>query len=403
MSSGLLDLLLLLVLTAYAVGGWRQGLLTSLLSIVGFVAGGALGFWLMPPVLNAWPSLAPDPRLAAVLAVVVVFVLASVGQALGVALGAPLRTALRGKVARWVDSLFGAVVVVATTAVFIWLLAGLLRPATPPAFAKALGQSTVLKAINAVVPPETATVVARVESALDEGGFPRVFDGLRAEPITPVAPPPSGVAATAAIKAAAGSVVKITGASMACQQSQEGSGWVLSSHRVVTNAHVVAGLTQVSVRVGGTGPAHLGSVVVFDPERDLAVIDVPDLDARPLVQGGVAVSGDVGAVAGFPLDGPYSVIPARVRTQLTATGADIYGQPGVDRQIYSLYATVKPGNSGGPLLDDQGRVIGVVFARSMEDANTGYALTLAEARPVLDLGLRAATPVATGSCIKSAP
>ncbi|MFV0464335.1 MAG: MarP family serine protease [Nostocoides sp.] len=399
MSSGLLDLLLVLLLGAYAVGGFRQGLLTSLLSIIGFFLGGALGLWLVPKVLLSWPALTQDSRLSAAVAVLFIFLLASVGQAIGISLGTPLRSGLVGRTSRGIDSALGAVALVMATGLFIWLGAGLVRPVSPPVIAKAMGQSRVLAVIDAVVPPSTSTVAAGVESLLDRGGFPRVFEGLQAEPITPVEPPPSGIGATAPVRAAAASIVKITGTSLACAQAQEGSGWVLADQRVVTNAHVVAGLSQVTVRVGGRGMGVMGTVVVFDPERDLAVIDVPDLHAPALDQAGTGAAGQAGAVAGFPLDGPYAVVPARIRSQLSATGADIYGNSGIKRQIYSLYATVKPGNSGGPLLDAQGRVLGVVFARSLDDANTGYALTLAEARPVLQEGLIASTPVATGRCI----
>jgi len=129
------------------------------------------------------------------------------------------------------------------------------------------------------------------------------------------------------------------------------------------------------------------------------VLSVPGLSLPPLQLGGEVRRGESAAVPGFPLDGPYRVVSARVRAQLDARGLDIYGRERVVREIYSLATTVQPGNSGGPLLDPQGRVVGVIFAKSLEDDTTGYALTLAEAKPVLDAAADAQSEVDTGACV----
>jgi S1-C subfamily serine protease len=167
----------------------------------------------------------------------------------------------------------------------------------------------------------------------------------------------------------------------------------------VTNAHVVAGTTFENVRIQGLGRSYDAHVVIFDPKRDLAVLSVPGLPAPASTQGASLKRSGGAVVAGFPLNGPYELDSARVRDILTATGADIYGSPGVVRQVYSLYARVQPGNSGGPLLSPSGQVVGIVFARSLDDTNTGYALTLDEARPVLDAAKRSSSPVSTGGCV----
>ena len=197
---------------------------------------------------------------------------------------------------------------------------------------------------------------------------------------------------------AATSIVKITGVAASCNRGQEGSGWVVAPERVVTNAHVVAGTSSDHVRIQGTGRSYDASVVVFDPQRDLAVLSVPGLPAPALTQGPNLKRSDSAIVAGFPLDGPYRLDPARVRDTLTATGADIYGNPGAVREVYSLFARVEPGNSGGPLLSVSGEVVGIVFAKSLDDDQTGYALTLDEARPVLEAAGSAFSPVSTGGC-----
>lgn len=174
-----------------------------------------------------------------------------------------------------------------------------------------------------------------------------------------------------------------------------GSGWVEASGVVVTNAHVVAGSSSVEV-VSQDDRSYQASVVAFDPDRDVAVLRVPGLGAPALRMGGTMAAGDPAVVAGFPGGGPYTVGGARIRGELTAAGTDIYQHDAVIRDVYSLRAIVRPGNSGGPLFDDRGDVVGMVFARSTTDADTGYALTLGEVRPVLSTA--GPTPVATGVC-----
>jgi S1-C subfamily serine protease len=225
-----------------------------------------------------------------------------------------------------------------------------------------------------------------------------VFEGFGAERILPVAPPDPKALDTRGVRAAAGSIVKITGEARACNRSQEGTGWVLARERVVTNAHVVAAVRDPQVRIGGEGRRYAARVVVFDPVRDLAVLAVPGLPAPPLRLGQDLGRGDAAVVAGFPLDGPYRLDSARVREVVTARGEDIYGRRPSTRQVYSLYATVQPGNSGGPLLSASGEVVGVIFAKSLDDDSTGYALTLSESEPVLRKGRTAGEPVSVGAC-----
>lgn len=167
---------------------------------------------------------------------------------------------------------------------------------------------------------------------------------------------------------------------------------------MVTNAHVVAGMPAPQVQVGGVGDFLPASVVAFDSQRDLAVLDVPDLVAPALPVTVDAAAGDAVAVLGFPNDGDYDVQPGRVRDVLTAVGDDIYGNSGTARQVYSVFATVRPGNSGGPLVSVEGEVVGVVFARSVTDSSTGYALTTAELNPMLELAAGASAPVDVGAC-----
>jgi len=393
-----LDLVLAIVLVSYGVIGHRYGLVVSVMSLIGFLSGGALGMWLLPELLRYWASVDNSAVLRTVTLVLGVFVLASLGQAIAVGIGSGLRPGVRDQPARFIDSALGAVATIVAASVLVWFIAGAVRGGAQAPLARAIGSSRVLQTIDRFVPSQTARLFAGFRSMLDREGFPRVFEGVRAEPIAPIATPDGGLASGAGVARAAGSIVKITGSAASCNRDLEGSGWVVGSERVVTNAHVVAGTTSERVRIQGTGRSYVARVVVFDPQRDLAILSVPGLPAPASTQGPALKRAAGAVVAGFPLDGPYRLDAARVRDVLRATGADIYGNPGAVREVYSLYARVQPGNSGGPLLSPSGEVVGIVFAKSLDDDNTGYALTLAEARPVLDAAGGAFSPVSTGGC-----
>lgn len=193
--------------------------------------------------------------------------------------------------------------------------------------------------------------------------------------------------------------MKIEGASG--DQGREGSGFVYASEHVMTNAHVVAGIDDPTVRIGGVGRSFQSRVVLFDPEKDVAVLYVPGLSAPVLGFDDDASRGDSAVVAGYPQDGDLNLQAATVANRVKATGRNIYNDRIVTREIYSIRSTVRPGNSGGPLLTTDGRVYGVVFARSTSDDETGYVLTAAE---VADDAARAATatrPVDTGNLVTS--
>jgi len=393
-----IDLLLAVVLVAYGISGFRQGLLVSVMSLMGFLGGGALGMWLLPRVLSRWLTLGETDLRRIVVLVVGVIVLASLGQALFVAVGTRIRRRVTARPARWADALLGVVASVVAVCLLVWVIAGALRGGPSPSLSRAIGQSRIVAAIDEVVPASSGRVFTGFRNLLDAEGFPRVFEGFGAERIRPVAPPDPKALDTPGVRAAAASIVKITGDARTCNRSQEGTGWVLARERVVTNAHVVAAVRDPQVRIGGEGRRYAARVVVFDPVRDLAVLAVPGLPAPPLRLGEDLGRGDAAVVAGFPLDGPYRLDSARVREVVTARGEDIYGKRPSTRQVYSLYATVQPGNSGGPLLSASGQVVGVIFAKSLDDDSTGYALTLDESEPVLRKGRTASDPVAVGAC-----
>jgi S1-C subfamily serine protease len=398
MANGL-DVVLAAVLVSYAFVGYRHGLVVSVMSLVGFLAGGAAGMWLLPQLLRHWVTVDNNVVWRTLVLVLGVFMVAALGQSIAVGVGYRVRRGLRDKPGRIADAALGAVATVLAVSVLVWFLAGAVRGGAQTPLARAIGTSRIISTIDRFVPPQTGRLFAGFQTVLDREGFPRVFEGVRAEPIAPMAPPNTKMAIGAGVARAASSIVKITGVASSCNREQEGSGWVVAPERVVTNAHVVAGTTSEHVRIQGVGRSYDAEVVVFDAKRDLAVLSVPGLPAPASVMGTSLRRSGAAIVAGFPLNGPYRLDPARVRGVITARGNDIYGSPGAIRQVYSLYARVQPGNSGGPLLSPGGAVVGMVFAWSLDDDTTGYALTLDEARPVLDAAKTSFATVSTGGCV----
>lgn len=392
----MIDIILLLLMAAYTVSGYRQGFLISASSLVGFLGCGALGMWLLPDILGGWLQGPSDLRSSLIL-VGGVLICAALGQGVFGALGARLKNRVRFAPAHMVDAALGAVASLVAICLLTWFVAGAVRGVAGPV-SRQIGRSHIVAALDDVIPSRAAELFTGFRSLLDRGGFPKVFESLGPERILPIDPPDGAVAQSKAVRDAARSIVKVTGIARSCSRSQEGSGWVVAPEKVVTNAHVVAGERSQVVRIGGTGTAYDAHVVLFDPKRDIAVLDVPGLPAPPLKLGPDVGRGTSAVVAGFPENGPYTVGAARVRQVIEATGNDIYDRPGIERQVYSLYARVRPGNSGGPLLGTDGKVIGIVFATSLDDPNTGYALTMHEAAPILEQAPGANTPVRTGGC-----
>ena len=397
-SSDVLDVLLLVLLLAQLVAGFREGLLVGLAGLVGLVGGAAVGVAVLPRVVADW-----DTGVERTLVVVIgTIALALVGRLLLGIAGLRLRSRVQWRPVRAADAVLGGLAGLLSTLLVVWVVAGAARSAPLPSVVQAVTGSRVVGAVDAVVPDRASGVLAGFWSAARANGFPRVFDGLEAEPIREVEAPASSVPDSPGLLAAQPSVVKVTGVADSCRRGLEGSGFVVDrtggSARVVTNAHVVAGVTDPLVQPQGVGRQYPATVVAYDPRLDLAVLDVPGLEAEPLPRSGELQRGDAAIVAGFPLDGPYQLATARVRQVLPAQGRDIYDSETVVRDVYSVYAQVQPGNSGGPLLTEDGQVAGVVFAKSLDDEFTGYAITPQGLDAVLAEAGESTAAVSTQGC-----
>jgi S1-C subfamily serine protease len=388
-----LDIALIVVCLGFGLSGYRQGFVIGVLSFAGFIGGGALGAKYANG-LHSRLHLSIDPALFGLL-VVVVF--AVVGQLIATVIGASLRRELTWRPLRTLDSLAGGVVSAVAVLLVAWLVGTALAHSSPAGVSRQVRDSRVLHDVDRLMPSAARTWFGSFRRLLDQDGLPEVFGGIGPDNIVAVAPPNPKLARSRAVRVAEPEVVKITGVADSCSRTLEGSGFVFATDRVMTNAHVVAGVTAPTVQTTDGRTLH-ARVVLYDPQRDIAVLLVPGLDGSPLQFSGPITRGQSAIVVGFPENGPFTAVAARVRSVQNARGPDIYQNRQVTRQIYALYSVVRPGNSGGPLLTPRGRVAGVVFAAAVDNAHTGYALSASEVAPDAARGSSATAPVSTQSC-----
>jgi S1-C subfamily serine protease len=381
-----LDVVLLALLGLSAWGGYRRGAVLQVAGLAGLAAGFVIGVWLAPHVAGFVRS---DLAKAAV-ALGTIVVLGAFGDAVASFFGLKLRRRTRGTRFRAVDAVGGSALSAVALVLTIWFLGINLAGGPFPSVAEALQRSTVVRAVDAALPPPPA-LGTQVDNVLELIGFPDVFSGLPPLPAEPVTPPAEGLAARAA-RDARGSVVLITGP--ACDRILQGTGFTVADDLVLTNAHVVAG---GSPRVEWNELTFDAVPVLVDRNLDAAILRVDGLDAPALrLLPREVPRGAGGAVVGFP-HGRYAELPAAVRRALDAVGRDIDGDDEVRRRIYELQATVQPGNSGGPFALPGGRVAGMVFGASVADDAVSYAIASPQLIPLVARAVSAG-PVDTGRC-----
>ena len=390
-----LDLIIIVISIAYGIGGFRSGAVVGVFSLVGFFGGAAIGAQLAQPL----GSRVADGRAQVPVAIVSVLVLATVGQLVGVYLAGHVKQLVPAW-GRPVDAGVGAVLGVLSVLLVAWMVAVPLATSPYPTLAAEAGHSRIVRAVNSEVPDDVRGLYSSLRGFLNQSGFPPVLGDLPSTSVVAVAAPPTQLspAVQARVRAAQRSTFKILGQAPECDRGIEGSGFVYAPHRILTNAHVVAGTRSVRVDEGG-GKTVPAKVVYFDPNRDVAVLDVPSLDAPTLrFTATPGRTGDPATVLGYPENGPFTVRSARIRSQTTVRGSNIYGDGTITRSIYSIRSVVRSGNSGGPLLADDGTVLGIVFATALDSSDTGFVLTDAEISAGASAGRTAGTAVDTGDC-----
>jgi S1-C subfamily serine protease len=388
-----IDVLLLVLMVVFAISGYRQGFVIGILSFVGFCTGALIGLQAGPLLANQFA----DSGTRVIVSLVAVFGLAVLGQAGAAWIGTHLRHAIQSRPLQVADDIGGAVVSLLAVVVVAWLVAVPLGMSSMPWLAKAVRNSEVLGAVDSVMPAQAKALSKQLRDTVDTRGFPNVFGGLQPTRVREVEPPDPALAKSQAVADGRRSVVKVLGAAPSCSRRIEGSGFVYASERVMTNAHVVAGTRELSVDVQGSRLD--AKVVVYDPDRDLAVLYVPGLSAPVMpFAAREAGTGENAIVLGYPLDGPYNAQSARVRDVGPINGPDIYESGEVKREVYTIRALVRSGNSGGPLVTPRGQVLGVIFAAAADDQNTGFAVTADEASSVAATGRQRTAGTSTGRC-----
>ncbi len=385
----LVDIVLIVLLVASAIHGIKLGAAVQVMSFGGFWLGLFLGAVLAPLAASLFSS----PLSKATASLIVLFGMATLlgggGREIGVR---AWRALTRARLAA-ADAGAGAVIAVIATLLVAWLVASMLITGGDHTLSAQIEGSAILRTVDRALPP-APSVFSRIQRLISSAGFPQVFAGFAPITAGPVTLPTAPVL-RAAVIAAGSSTVKVEG--VGCGQIQEGSGFAVAPHLVLTNAHVVAGIANPVV-IDGAG-RHAAVPVLFDPGYDVAVLRVDTLSDRVLrLDPALVARGAQGAVLGYPEGGPFNAQPAGVRSEFNATGRDIYGQGLVTRAVYELQALVLPGNSGGPLVEANGEVLGVVFSRSVVTPDVGYALASPHVAVLAQQAAATTGPSGTGAC-----
>lgn len=389
------DVIILLVALLAAISGARQGVIVALPAFLGVLSGAIIGIRFAAPMVV---DMFNNPAAKVALAFATVVFLVAIGETFGVWVGRTLKERLGSDRGSPLENALGAVVQGVAAFAIAWLVGFSMTSVSGlPGLATAINNSKVLATVNDNMPPQAHALPNDLRKLLDVSGLPRILPPFVDEPNRQVKPPDTALQNSEVVQEVRPSVLKIRGEAPSCSRRLEGSGFVIAPQRVITNAHVVAGTNRVQVESGGS--LLDATVVHFDPDTDVAILNVPALDAPVLdFQSAPADGGDSSIVLGYPLDGPYTATPARVRERITLRGPDIYERKTVRRDVYTVRGQIRSGNSGGPMIAPDGDVLGVVFGASVQEPDTGFTLTAQEVAPEVQSAPSMTSPVGTGSC-----
>jgi len=386
-----LDWLLVLLVLAYALSGYWQGFITGAFATAGLLLGGLVGIWLAPIALgDANPSL-----LVSLGALFIVILCATLGQAVLQYMGARIRAKIKWQPVRALDAVGGSVLSAAAVLLVAWALGVAVAGSGLGGVSNLVRNSTVLGKIDASLPDGAHSALGAFNNVVGTSFFPRYLEPFAPERIVEVGPGPQRLLKDPDVENARPSVLKVRGTNV-CGRGVEGTGFLYADNRLMTNAHVVAGVRHPEVELGdGSVPAQ---VVYYNPDIDVAVLSFDDGGASPLSFDATAKEREGVAILGYPQDGPYDVEAGRIRSEQRLRSPNIYGNGTVIREVFSLRGLVRPGNSGGPIVSSAGDVVGVVFAASVTDSQTGYALTADQVAKSAEAGRTSDTEVSTGDC-----
>jgi S1-C subfamily serine protease len=389
----LFDAFAVLLVVVSILLGIRSGALPQIGGLIGALAGGGLAILVVPrlegPLADVDPTIRPFLVLLGLLGAVIA------GESLGSGIGQWLGGGLRRSVFSGVDRLAGGTIGGAQALLILWLAGGLLAVGPVPRVAEWAQTSTIVRALNATLPPPTELAL-ELGRLLNASGLPDVFVGFEPLPAPPVERPDDPRARAIAAVAEASTVRVVANT---CNLQSSGTGFAIAPGYVVTNAHVIAG--GRTIRVNGMGGTHDATAVLFDPDFDIALLAVPTLRAPALrLAADDPERGSVAAALGFPNGGPLRIVAAAVAGDYDAIGRDIYASKRVQRHILEIRADIERGNSGGPLMLANGTVGGVVFAEARSDDDVGYALAPTDVSERVAPAIGRTAPVVTGTCLQ---
>lgn len=389
------DIVIVVTLLVAFYAGWRQGLISSLLSTVGVLAGLTCAAGLAPFLLRQ----SDETGVKLLLLIAAVILLVGTGNLVGGALGYTIRERIKWKKTLRLDSFIGALFQTMATLLVVWLIAFPLASNSSGPIAKATRSSTILGYVDRHSPDFLRGVPSQIAAMLSDSGLPPMVSPFEKEPVW-VQAPAIKVEDVELVERLRPSVIHVIGESEQCARRLMGSGFVLDDRHVITNAHVVAGTERVSLdTVAGVFDA---TVVYYNPELDIAVLDAPGIELPPLHWAEQkAASGADAIVMGFPESGPFEAAPARIADIITVQGPNIYASGRVERESYTVRGSIRQGNSGGPMVNLEGEVLGVVFGAALDDSDIGYALTADEVRNAIGDVAALGEPVDTQACVLS--
>lgn len=393
-ASLIVDAILVLAVVLAMFSGWRAGAFSSVLSTIGVVAGLICGAALAPLVMQ----LAESTPLRVLLALVTIILLVGVGNLVGGMIGTTLRDRMRFRSSMKIDSGIGAVFQGLVTLLVAWLVALPLASGVGGAIGDGIRNSTILGYVDRVTPSQLNQVPTQISALLNDSEIPLIGSPFQQSASPDVEAPRIDVANRELVDQMRPSVVHVLGDARVCSRRLMGTGFVTESDYVLTNAHVVAGTE--SVRLDTVLGLREAEVVYYNPEIDIAVLHSPGLDLPSLDWAKQpADTGDDAIVMGFPESSPFEAAPARIRDQITIAGPDIYAEGRVERDAYTIRGAIRQGNSGGPMTDAEGDVLGMIFGASVDSSDTGYALTADEVLEQVGDITELTEPVDTQSCV----
>lgn len=380
----ILDWSIVLAIILFASWGFRQGAVIGVSSMLGFLGGTLVGVNLAGWLLQRGNDSPYTPLFALAAALLVGGIIAEITMAIGYR----LRVRFTSRNARRVDGTVGAALLAAFAIGIVWVgAAALTQSRTDKKLRETIRASAVIGQINAALPPTGGILdaLARIDPVPQING-----------PSPNVSAPDSAIARDPEVQQATQSTVRVLGT--ACGYGVEGSGWVARNGVIVTNAHVIAGQSDTTVQLQGRGANFRSTVLFFDARNDLAILYAPGLIARPLELVTKTDKGTSAAIVGYPLNGPLDIQPARIGATSTVLSDDIYGAGPITRRMTSFRGWVRHGNSGGPVIDEQGRVRTTVFAaKSDSDNKRGYGVPGEQIQEALSQ-IDPSRTVGTGPC-----